>query len=456
MPNFESVDNIDKPNVPVVSRDAAEAAQAGIQSGIYDITAEDYGQETDAAPEESSTPSVRPSILSDAVEVSVPKELEEPIAASVVFEPALAAAETIAVAEGETIVPVDGNAEAASPPNEPDGNGGDAQSVDTSEGAKEAEADRPSYATPMYTTERAQPGSVESDVQDSGQSSDVDPPERPSDMSEYVDSEQQADQPNDRPDMVYTNVFGNYDALPFAGEVSVEEFLVERIDMLLTESDEPVVAIDVGAGAATTWHKIGGYFRPDIEDGRLLLAAVNREGEPKDYLVAYANYLKELNADPEMDRHALGKLVAGWTEAMWFYKQHGDTVHALKADFSANNRLWQTPSGTGLYRTAQIVHERQSVTAWSDNPRLHCRGVAGLTAPDGVYMLPREDTYNIYGFMNQRERAARIAGIAAVHNTIAEEFTMQRIDVMQEGPLAGQPLDYVMFAGARARAVTVG
>lgn len=261
-----------------------------------------------------------------------------------------------------------------------------------------------------------------------------------------------------RPEGPYTNIWGDYSQIAFAGNFSVERAIADNIAVRLAAGEE-VAALDVGGGGSTSWHLLAGEFEQAVRDRQLVLMTSNQRDQPLHYLRAGTAAVSKAIREGKLNQHDPAfKLMARALDA---YDRFGDLVYPVEADFSAYGSLdWGEMNGkpgVDLSRKVDIIHERNAVTSWSRIPELHIMRIGALLAPGGLYAVHQQDTEIVYGVRTDApEFAARLAGIAAAHAALGEVYDLSRVERVEAGALAGEPMRYVVFKGPDAGPVTVG
>jgi len=212
------------------------------------------------------------------------------------------------------------------------------------------------------------------------------------------------------------------------GELSgTEVFMARQLeDALEAEQDRPVIWLDIGGGMGYTAQRLAVHFKEVIAQSRLALAVTNLASS----LDAYAY--------PDTARQQ-----ATLREA------NNDGVHYLGTVFSRLLRQTLTlPNGrtTALKGNVGFIHERCSLTAWSQIPEVHIRQIGHLlTGEPGLYMLPQHDithpqTTDKLPYLDSRKEAIQLA-----HLALQNDF-----GIVRSGEYEGDPSGTVNYALFRA------
>lgn len=212
------------------------------------------------------------------------------------------------------------------------------------------------------------------------------------------------------------------------GELSgAEVFMARQLEGALEAGqDRPVIWLDIGGGMGLTAQRLALHFRESIAQSRLALAVTNLAPSLDTYAYPYPASAQKLEAMKEANN---------------------DGVHYLSTVFS---RLFlQTltlPNGltTALNGNVGFIHERCSLTAWSQIPEVHIRQIGHLlTREPGVYMVPHHDiaqpqTTDKLPYFDSRVKAIQLA-----HLALQDEFGIVR----SGGYKGDQPgtVDYALF-----------
>ncbi len=256
----------------------------------------------------------------------------------------------------------------------------------------------------------------------------------------------------------WLHVLGDYSQTAITPEVSVERFFRQRIRALLTEReghDDPVVAMDAGAGAAMTMLKLALEFPDEAKDGRLVLGAINAKFDPRTYLRLAGDDIKRRNVfEPgSVSQDELRNFLL----AVQLTKDFGDLLYEIPGDFSALHCLDNDSTNPiDLVGAVDILHERRSVTPWSVIPELHIRRLGALVSDRGIYMVHDEDSVKSYGFMRRSQRAQCVAGIQEAQAALSDVYGLERVTHVEAGDLAGEPLCYRIFKAPEASPIALG
>jgi hypothetical protein len=264
---------------------------------------------------------------------------------------------------------------------------------------------------------------------------------------------------------VYTEFLGDYDTVPFVGTdddaVTVTDYMAEYLHQRLeAPRNRPVLAIDVGGGAGVEFLRYGAFFMDAIKAGELALLVSSVGSGPLEYMETALRY-----------RDSRGLSLKPVAEAMYLYQRFGHTVTYIQANFQhgLGMGMQQGDKVSSLECSFDIVHEHKAVTGWNRAPEPSIIRLGELVAPEGVYMVLNADLHGGYGYMNSYgttrdsygtpdfgERMARARGIKAAHIVLNEQMGLRQVDVAEEGPFAGSPLTYRVFAGKDALPIAPG
>lgn len=179
-------------------------------------------------------------------------------------------------------------------------------------------------------------------------------------------------------DYAPTDVFGR-ETIPLADGLGclsgVEVFMANHLRGRLEDParKRPVVGLDVGAGFGTTAMRLAVHFKDEIEGEELIVAVTNLAASPDGYA----------------GRHGIRADILRLREAT------EDNVRHISAPFSGLVRqVVSLPGGTTLplKGNVDLLHERYSLTAWSQTPETDIPQVGELLADkNSLYMVPYRD-----------------------------------------------------------------
>jgi hypothetical protein len=211
-------------------------------------------------------------------------------------------------------------------------------------------------------------------------------------------------------------------------DVSVEEFLGQRIAQELAVATDPVVFLDIGGGASLTALRLGHMYQEAIADSRLAIVTTNAE-------LPLLRYISELSGSTRKEASEL---------------YHHYNIHDLTADFMQrypdNIKL---PDGTRhslIDGGTSIVHERLSLTSWTKDPIRQLDNVGNLLSSRSIYMVPTEDIEH-----RQTRYLPKLADeLKFSHQVLCRKRGLEECHSIDEGPFAGEALSYTVFKGVRA------
>jgi hypothetical protein len=222
-------------------------------------------------------------------------------------------------------------------------------------------------------------------------------------------------------------------ALEAAEDVRVERFLSQRIGQLLEAAEKPVVVMDIGAGAGVTAMRLARQYKEEVRDSRLAVIVTNAGLQNYDYI------------DRLKDERGY--------EASSLLRDH--LVRHITTDFSmGHGDIFKLPDGSvcNLNDGIDIVHERLSLTAWSDNVARNLQVLGDYLAPHSMYMVPFSD---IRCTQPGGEDRVPTWEVDELHTQLCHARDLVRIDVCEEGPLAMHGLEYGILRGREALPVRI-
>ncbi|HSX29689.1 MAG TPA: hypothetical protein VLE73_03970 [Candidatus Saccharimonadales bacterium] len=220
-----------------------------------------------------------------------------------------------------------------------------------------------------------------------------------------------------------------------SNSLSTEAFLCKRIRQLRDSSsgDKPAVCLDAGAGAALSMLRLAKHYDQDIAAGRVALVGTN-------LTLSIAAYIQKANATTARD------------EAKALYAAYGHNVHELQTGFTPDqNHSIILPNGKQLPLEGNVgvVHERLSVSHWAPDPKQQIPVLGGLTAPEGIYMVPKSD-------VGARLHPSKIRKVyQTAHNMLREDYGLQPVYTVEEGDYARWALTHIIFKGVKAAPIAL-
>jgi hypothetical protein len=222
-----------------------------------------------------------------------------------------------------------------------------------------------------------------------------------------------------------------------------EVFLADHLQTLLAQrgGDRPVVALDIGGGIGMSWLRLGGVFRGEIETGRLVLAVTNLDE------ISRYNILKN-HADQ-----------AGLYDAEELFAKNGDLINYLTTTFSLlHKQVVTTPGGSSLplKGNTSLVHEKRSLTLWTEVPEIHIHRVGQLLTDDGLFITrPRAEAKRNLESVRYDLPGSKWYGVELAQRALEATFGLTRHAEVQTGAKTGVPLRELMFAAPHAPLIRI-
>lgn len=195
-------------------------------------------------------------------------------------------------------------------------------------------------------------------------------------------------------------------------------------------SNEPVVALDIGGGAGLTWAMTAANFGEEVKAGKVIFAVSN--------LV----WSKEQFANP--------------------YQKTFDSglVHYISSTFRGLLRKSITlPNGDilPLKGVADLIHESQSLTRWSQVPELDILSLSRLISPYGTYFISHPTTPCLYDQVTnaRQNQIQRENVIRQVHRLLQSKYGFRSILQVEDGEFAGSGLLYSIFRKSKAPRIEI-
>lgn len=215
--------------------------------------------------------------------------------------------------------------------------------------------------------------------------------------------------------------------------MGLEGFYAKRIrELLQNAQDKPVIALDLGGGAGTSWIRLAGVFEEAISQGRLALAVSN---------------LQPMRAVVDEAQTETTKFLSRYFGLVNFVT--GDSLELTKAHLNL-------PGGrrVPLDGNVDLVHEKLSATYRSLIPEVDAVCIGGLLSGNGSYFSRNENALvaSSHGFVSERTQGFQIGTAEMV-----KRFGLLSVPKVERGYMAGLPIsDYTIFREPGAEPITIG
>lgn len=219
-----------------------------------------------------------------------------------------------------------------------------------------------------------------------------------------------------------------YDRTPATFHDGLGQFIEDLIET--KPATEPIVVLDMGGGAGSTWRETAKCFEKEVLSGKVVFVLSNLAWSPERFISS--------------DQNLPGSgLVANVSAA--FRKLCSQSI--------------TLPSGQNLSlrRNVDLVHESQSLTRWSQVPELDMLSICGLLSPYGLYFVAHPGVPCKYNLVEDPKENLiyRQAAVNQTQSLLQSRYGMKRVLEVESGEYAGATLLYSVFKKTQAPKIRV-
>ncbi len=207
-----------------------------------------------------------------------------------------------------------------------------------------------------------------------------------------------------------------------------ESDLASQIDMYLedesrTNSDQPLIIMDIGGLIGLSWVKLAAYYEQKIRAGKIIFVVANLE------------YIPNIH-----DSLFFSKLADEVKDFLNKYQQLVQYIHFRGGKIKLPNGSYIDP-----YQHVTIIHEHFAAIFWSNIPEHDIFKIALMLTNDGIYFAD---------YLRFREELmSRYPNPHEILDEIERRLKFQKVDVIESGELQGKTSRYLIYRGPKSRPI---